>query len=204
MDKKQQWNTLSYLRPTIEQIKNKKFRDSYLSESIKIFLAAQIRNLRGDKTQEEFATMLGTTQSVVSRYEDSEYGKVTLQTLLDIAQKLDIGLVVRFVNFQDFFRMTNDFSPDAQCPKPYNHNDMEQFLEFSKKPKATLVDSVSTVGNKHHSSLNPPQNGLLYSSLLKQTSKRIGDEAMPPYEQLKALVEAARREQIKDVDAGET
>ncbi len=135
---------ISYLRPIIEQIKNKKFRDAYLSESVRIFLAAQIRSLRGDKTQKEFSEILGVPQSTISsRYENPEYGNLTLQTLLDIASKLDVALVVRFVTFPDFLKMTNDFSEKAHCPASYNEKQFEGFIESmeTRKSPLTLIGS---------------------------------------------------------------
>src|SRR6516162_7412090 len=89
-----------------EQFKKEKFRKSYFARQLKIFLAAQIRALRGDRTQTQFGELIGKPQSVVARLERESYGKVNLQTLIDIATKLDIALVVRFVSFPTFLEMT--------------------------------------------------------------------------------------------------
>jgi hypothetical protein len=86
---------------------------------LKVFLAAQIRALRGDRTQTEFGELIGKPQSVVARLERESYGKVNLQTLIDIAQKLDIALIVRFVNFSTFLEWTKDYSQEALAPQPY-------------------------------------------------------------------------------------
>ena len=43
---------------------------------------------------------------MVSRLENEDYGKVSLQTLIDIAERLDIALVVRFTDFPTFVRST--------------------------------------------------------------------------------------------------
>src|ERR1700748_2430884 len=84
------------------QFKKERFRKSYFARQLKVFLAAQIRALRGDRTQTEFGKLIGKPQSVVARLERESYGKVNLQTLIDIVQKLDIALIVRFVNFSTF------------------------------------------------------------------------------------------------------
>ena len=60
--------------------------------------------MRGDRSQRAFGELIGKPQSVVSRLENEEYGKLTLQTLLDIAEKLDIALEVRFVDYPAFNR----------------------------------------------------------------------------------------------------
>jgi hypothetical protein len=56
----------------------------------------------------------------VSRLEDPDYGRLTIETLLEVASKLDIALLVRFVDHATFLMATNDFSEDALRPQPYN------------------------------------------------------------------------------------
>jgi hypothetical protein len=43
---------------------------------------------------------------------------LTLQTLLDIAENLDIALVVGFADFPTFLRTVAETSPDAMAPRP--------------------------------------------------------------------------------------
>jgi hypothetical protein len=112
-------NPLSRTERLAEQFKREKFRRSYFARQLKIFLAAQIRALRGDRTQTEFGELIGKPQSVVARLERESYGKVNLQTLIDIAQKLDIALIVRFVNFSTFLEWTKDYSQEALAPQSY-------------------------------------------------------------------------------------
>ena len=96
------------------------FRASYMAHSLRAYLADQIRALRGDMSQKAFGALIGKPQSVVSRLEDEDYGKVTLQTLLDIAAKLDIALVVQFTDFPTFETATADFSERAVAPRSYH------------------------------------------------------------------------------------
>lgn len=118
----------------MEDLKDKDFRHSYMESHVKRFLAAQMKSLRGDKSQKEFAEILDTDQSTVSsRYENSEYGKNTLQTLLDIAEKLDIALVARFVSFPEFFKITSDYSDEAYAPSSYEHKQIESLTGVETK-----------------------------------------------------------------------
>ena len=94
------------------------FRAAYMAHSLRAFLADQIRALRGDMSQKAFGALIGKPQSVVSRLEHEDYGKVSLQTLIDIAEKLDIALIVRFTDFPAFVRTTEavadaDFVPEG-------------------------------------------------------------------------------------------
>ena len=90
-----------------------------MAHSLRAFLADQIRALRGDLSQKAFGELIGKPQSVVSRLENEDYGKVSLQTLIDIAGRLDIALVARFTDFPTFLRSTRDFSENAVAPAPY-------------------------------------------------------------------------------------
>lgn len=134
---------ISRLKPILNQLPVKEFRDSYVSSHTKTFLAAQMKNLRGRRTQKEFAKILNTTQSVISRYEDPDYGQVTLQTLLDTASKLDVALIVRFSSFPDFFRVTSDYSSSTQEPDSFKHAELTE-LCFSIENSQLL----STLGNE--------------------------------------------------------
>jgi hypothetical protein len=53
---------------------------------------------------------VGKPQSVACRLEDPDYGKVTIQTLLEVANVFDVALRVRFVPYSTFVRNTRDVS----------------------------------------------------------------------------------------------
>lgn len=104
---------------------NEKFRNGYVAESVTGFLAMQIRALRGDDSQTEFGRKIGKPQSVVSRLENQ--GTVAnLQTLIDIAQKLKIGIIIRFVDFPTFLKWTDDVSQQAIAPAAYSQEAVDR------------------------------------------------------------------------------
>jgi hypothetical protein len=82
-----------------------KFVESHLNKT----LAFQIRSLRGDWTQSEFAEKLGMKHpnNVSARLENPNYGKHTLTTLKRIAAARDVGLVVWFVPFSRLIDWAN-------------------------------------------------------------------------------------------------
>lgn len=126
----------------VEKFWNKRFRDSYVSASNRRFLAQQIRALRGDMSQEEFGKLLGKPQSVVSRLEDPNYGKLTQQTIHEVAAKLDRAVITRIVDFPTFLRFTEDMSENAMCPAGYDEEALDRFaLGLPLK-----TNSVSTGG----------------------------------------------------------
>ena len=104
------------------------FRASYMAHHLRAFIADQIRGLRGDMSQKEFGQLIGKPQSVVSRLENEEYGRVSLQTLIEIAIKMNVALVGRFVDFPTFLRITGDFSEDAVRPQPYKREAVDALI----------------------------------------------------------------------------
>jgi hypothetical protein len=118
-------------------IADSEFRASYMAHSLRAFLADQIRALRGERSQRVFGEAIGKPQSVVSRLESEDYGKVTLQTLLDIANKLDIALLVRYVDFPTFLRSTADFSPNAVAPRPFSADAFVEMMREEARPDET-------------------------------------------------------------------
>ena len=76
---------------------------SIQAEREKANIAGQICDLRTQAglTQKQLAGLVGTTQSVISRLEDADYGKHTLSMLDRIATVLHCRLEVRFVPNQD-------------------------------------------------------------------------------------------------------
>ena len=96
--------------------RSKKYRSTYIASRVRLAIALQIKALREQysKTQSEFASMLEKPQSVVSRLENPDYGKMSVQTLLEIADSLDIALVVKFVSYDKFFRMLDNQNLNAR------------------------------------------------------------------------------------------
>ena len=111
------------------QFGDKEFRDSYVAALTRRFLARQMKKFRGDASQTEFAARLDKQQTIVSRLENPNYSGWTLGTLLEIASKLDVGLVVRFVDFPSFMKATEDFSETALRPASYSQQQVEDFAQ---------------------------------------------------------------------------
>ncbi len=95
-------------------------RHAYMATQLKAFLSDQIRTLRGDLSQREFGDKIGKPQSVISRLEKQLDRHISIQTLIDIAAKLDIAVIIRFVDFLTFLRYTEDYSDKALAPSAYD------------------------------------------------------------------------------------
>jgi hypothetical protein len=99
----------------MKKLQRPAYRQAYLSEHVRRGIAYQIRALRDQRgwNQGAFSKHLSKPQSVVCRLEDPSYGKVTIQTLLEIASVFDVALQVRFVPFSVFLQSTRDVSASS-------------------------------------------------------------------------------------------
>lgn len=102
-------------RTKIERFKSKDYRTSFMSTRVRSSIASQIRELReaSRMSQSELAERIGTRQSAVSRLENTEYGRASVQTLLDVATALDVALVVKYVSYEEFLFQHGNVKPSA-------------------------------------------------------------------------------------------
>lgn len=121
-----------------DKFKNKKYRDGYVGAHTRRFLAHQMRALRGDTSQTEFGKLLDKPQSVVSRLEDPDYGKWTMQTLLEVAASLNRAAIVRIVDFHTFLRFTEDMSETALCPVVFDESQIAVAVVGANLPNAEV------------------------------------------------------------------
>lgn len=148
------------------KLADKTYRDSYVSSQLRTWLADQVRALRGGMSQKEFGQLIGKPQTVVSRLEDPDYGRLTIETLLDVASKLDIALLVRFVDHPTFLVATNDFSDTALRPAPYNQQTINNVAFYYTVPYTTFTNSLAVnqqvghASSPHHGSMQPISMGV--------------------------------------------
>jgi hypothetical protein len=99
------------------KFKEPAYRHAYVAAHLRRFLGKQMRALRGDRTQVEFAAFLGEPQSSISTLE--KVGPGTISKALDIAKKTDRALIMRFVDYDTFAALTDDQSVEALNPPAY-------------------------------------------------------------------------------------
>jgi transcriptional regulator with XRE-family HTH domain len=91
------------------------FRRGFMSETVRSGIAHQVRAMRDKRgwNQKELGDRAGKPQSVISRLEDPDYGKVNIQTLIELAEAFDVALLVKFVGFGELLAQTGDLSPEG-------------------------------------------------------------------------------------------
>lgn len=96
-----------------KRFKDKQYRDGFVAAHTRNVLAGQIRNLRGNMSQEEFGAKIGKKKTMVARLENPAYAGISLRTMLIVARSLDIAVFVRFVTPEAFIELSGDLSDEA-------------------------------------------------------------------------------------------
>jgi len=129
------------------KLKDKEYRDAYLVAKVTYALAYQIEALRNQHgwTQAELAKQIGTTQSVISRLEDPDYGRANITTLFDLAGAFDVGLLVKFVSYSQFASEYRDVSPEGLSAASFIEEDST--YNQPDKPEDTFASNANVAGN---------------------------------------------------------
>jgi transcriptional regulator with XRE-family HTH domain len=144
-EEKLYWLTKQEPDPTIlarkqllASFKNHSYRHSFLKEHVRTSIALQTKALR-DKyygTQEALGAALGMAQSWVSQLENPDYGKVTVATLLRLAEAFDVSLEIRFEPFSAFLQRASAISQE--------YFEVPNFPEEGLQEKTDVETYVST------------------------------------------------------------
>lgn len=139
----------------LKRLQKKTYRHAYVSEHVRRGMAHQIKALREDPSrgwnQGELSKRLGKPQSVVSRMEDPSYGKLTVQTLLEVAEAFDVALWVRFVSFPKFLILTEDLSTASMRVESFDDS------TFGAPPSVSDNAAVEPAREEKHFMMRTPQ-----------------------------------------------
>jgi len=104
---------------------SKEYRSAFATAQFKRLVPFQIRALRKNRrmSQEELAEKANLTQGVISRAEDSDYGNLTSNTILKIAEGFDCAFVGRFVPFSELDDWFLNLSEDAVQVPSFDEED---------------------------------------------------------------------------------
>jgi transcriptional regulator with XRE-family HTH domain len=132
--------TSSWTNEFIDQLSDREFRHAYMTDQVRTHIALAIRILREQEGREWSQTELGKRcnkpQSWISKLEDPEYGKVSLQTLFEIAEVYDLPLLIQFPEWGDWLmRMKNQSREDLE-KKSFSPDLLKGAAKTSAKQKS--------------------------------------------------------------------
>jgi transcriptional regulator with XRE-family HTH domain len=116
----------------VRELTDMEFRHEYMMDQVRSRIAFQIRALREQRqwNQGDLAQAAGKTQSVISRLEDPDYGKLSLQSCLEIAVAFDLPLLVQFVEWDDWLTRMSNMSPTALKKRSF---DAARLIEMQRR-----------------------------------------------------------------------
>jgi transcriptional regulator with XRE-family HTH domain len=128
----------------VRELSDKEFRNEYMMDQVRSYIAFQIRALREQRRwlQGDLAKAADKTQSVISRLEDPDYGKLSLQTCLEIASAFDLPLLVQFVEWDDWLSRMSNVSPSALRKRGFDANRLLELHHRASQSAAAKYDDA--------------------------------------------------------------
>ena len=145
------------MKKTFERIENKSRRSQYLANQIRLGLRFQMRALRkarGNMTQDELAKSIGSQQTAISRVENHNADRLSIPTLLKLAEAFDVGVVVRFEPIDDLVEWYDGLSPEKLAPRPSEEIIAEALDDKEAPPKIAARGRFKVLTGKNR---NPDQ-----------------------------------------------
>jgi hypothetical protein len=117
----------------VRQLSDKEVRSEFAADQIRERIALLIRSLREQPdrnwTQAELGERAGKPQNVISRFEDPNYGKMSLQSLFDLAAAFDLPVWIDMPEWKDWFALIND-TPNQGTQRSGFH--LDQLIELAQ------------------------------------------------------------------------
>ena len=99
-----------------EEFTDADYRRAYAESLANTIIATQLRLLRGEMTQQEFADLVGIKQSRVSAMEDENYSSWSTKSLKKVARGKDVVYLGRFVSFGELLDWSRNMSEASLRP----------------------------------------------------------------------------------------
>jgi transcriptional regulator with XRE-family HTH domain len=137
--------------------RSKKYRHAFVASQLKRGIPTQIRILRKQRgwTQAELAESSGLTQGALSRAEDPDYGNLTFNNVLKIAEGFDVAFVGKFVPFSELAKWYDNLSEETLQVLSFDEDSLE---EEEEDIAATIEQATPVAASKITFSSDPRED----------------------------------------------
>jgi hypothetical protein len=110
--------SLDFLR----ELEDTEFRDGFVADRVRTRFALLVRSLREQRgwSQAELGRRMSKPQSVISRLEDPDYGRISLQTIFEVAAAFDLPVYIDLPNWEEWFGLMEDMSTRSMARQPFD------------------------------------------------------------------------------------
>ncbi len=156
---------LSSSEQFLEQLAEKDFRDEFVADQVRSRIAMLIRTLREQRgmLQSELGAKMGKPQSVVSRLEDPDYGKVSLQTLLEIAAAFDLPLIVDIPEWEEWLGKMGRMTKSDLRRTSF---DLESFKERARLTRTAIQNHTLVIIGRYQTTTSTQGDGITAPSVV--------------------------------------
>jgi transcriptional regulator with XRE-family HTH domain len=142
---------------------NKEFRDEFVADQIRTRIALLIRALREQEdrgwSQAELGRQMGgKPQSVISRLEDPDYGKLSVQTLLETAAAFGLPLWIDMPEWEQWLGLIRDV-PNTKTERRTFNADRLKAMARPAVTSSEISHVIDFVGYRRRASEDRRPNG---------------------------------------------
>jgi transcriptional regulator with XRE-family HTH domain len=146
----------------LNELENLEYREGFVEAHAQDTVAFQIRQLRKARgwEQKDLAEQLGNQklQPMISRYENPDYGRYSITTLLELAKAFDVALVVRFAPHSELVEW--DWNSNASTLSPPSYAQDKRLAMLRKACFAPRTNNLADFApaQQDNSQESPRQN----------------------------------------------
>jgi len=131
----------------IRQLSDKEVRNEFAADQIRARIALLIRSLREQPnrnwTQADLGERAGKPQNVISRFEDPNYGKMSLQSLFDLAAAFDLPVWIDMPEWKDWLALISDVPNQETQRSGFDLDRLVEQAQHASQSEGTLIPSLS-------------------------------------------------------------
>ena len=141
--------SMTYKDELLEDLKDKEYRNAFVSSHINNGIPFQIRTMRNNRNlkQEDLGKLAGMRQEAICRIENPNYSSFTLKTLKAIAAAFDVALMVRFVPFSELVKWDLKLSAHSLEVPSFDQDNFAEITADHKQYPPSTKKALSNIGH---------------------------------------------------------